>query len=105
MEERFQYPCHPLLKEPMEPVNAYQNTRESQTLEELALIESYDLAIDVEGLIIRERILGKDNVERLGSFQELGEGCYRENECDVGVGLYCHAMDISQRWSALQSSN
>jgi len=71
MEERFQDPSHALLKEPMEPVNAYQHKRESQTLEELAQIEGDELAIGMEGLIIRERILGKDNVELLDPIQEL----------------------------------
>jgi len=52
----------------------------------------------MEGLIIRERILGKDNIELLDPIQELAEGysCC-ENGFDVGIGLYCHAMDISQR--------
>ena len=81
----------------MEPVNGYQYKRESQTLEELALIEGDDLAIGMEGLIITERILGKDNVELLGPIQELAEGfSNRENGFDIGIGLYCHAMDISQ---------
>jgi len=97
MEERFQDPSHALLKEPMEPVNAYQHKRESQTLEELAQIEGDELAIGMEGLIIRERILGKDNVELLDPIQELAESyCNRENGFDIGIGLYYHAMDISQ---------
>ena len=37
MEGRFEDPAHPLLKKKMEPVEAYQNRKESQTLEELAL--------------------------------------------------------------------
>ena len=36
MEERFADPMHPVLKKkPMEPVDAYENRRESQTLQEL----------------------------------------------------------------------
>ena len=62
MEMRYQYPAHPLLKKKMEPVEAYQNRKESQTLEELALLEGDDHAIGMEGLIIRERILGSDNL-------------------------------------------
>ena len=63
MEERYEDPSHPLLKKKMEPVEAYQNRKESQTLEELALLEGDDHAIHMEGLIIRERILGTDNTE------------------------------------------
>ena len=62
MEMRYEDPVHPLLKKKMEPVEAYQNRKESQTLEELALLEGDDHAIGMEGLIIRERILGSDNL-------------------------------------------
>ena len=61
MEMRYEDPAHPLLKKKMEPVEAYQNRKESQTLEELALLEGDDHAIGMEGLIIRERILGSEN--------------------------------------------
>ena len=61
MEERYEDLAHPLLKKKMEPVEAYQNRKESQTLEELALLEGDDHAVAMEGLIIRERILGPDN--------------------------------------------
>ena len=65
MEMRYEDPAHPLLKKKMEPVEAYQNRKESQTLEELALLEGDDHAIGMEGLIIRERILGPDNLATL----------------------------------------
>ena len=61
LEERYEDLAHPLLKKKMEPVEAYENRKESQTLEELALLEGDDHAIGMEGLIIRERILGPDN--------------------------------------------
>ena len=65
LEERFQEPSHPLIKQTMKPVEAYQNRQESQTLEELARIEGDFDALLMEGLVIRERIFGKDNVELL----------------------------------------
>ena len=65
MEMRYEDLAHPLLKKKMEPVEAYQNRKESQTLEELALLEGDDHAIGMEGLIIRERILGPDNLATL----------------------------------------
>ena len=61
MEMRYEDVAHPLLKKKMEPVEAYENRKESQTLEELAMLEGDDHAIGIEGLIIRERILGNDN--------------------------------------------
>ena len=61
MEERYEDLQHPLLKKKMDPVEAYENRKESQTLEELALLEGDEHAIGMEGLIIRERIFGPDN--------------------------------------------
>ena len=45
MEMRYEDLAHPLLKKKMKPVEAYQNRKESQTLEELALLEGDDHAI------------------------------------------------------------
>ena len=54
LEDRFQEPSHPLIKQTMKPVEAYQNRQESQTLEELARIEGDFDALLMEGLVIRE---------------------------------------------------
>ena len=55
MIERFADPFHPLLKQEMEPVEAYQYRKESQTLEELAQIEGDENAIIMESLVILEK--------------------------------------------------
>ena len=66
MEERFADPMHPVLKKPMEPVDAYENRRESQTLQELVVkIESNKSHLMLESLMITERILGKYNPQIL----------------------------------------
>ena len=110
MEERFADPSHPLLKQPMEPVGAYQNRRESQTLDELVQIEGDKDAIIMEGLIIRERILGTNNVEllapiRMFAFYVYGELHYPTRYRDLSfkkhghsicIELYKHAMNIAQ---------
>ena len=44
---RYKDPAHPLLKKKMEPVEAYQNRKESQSLEKLPLLEGDDHAIAV----------------------------------------------------------
>ena len=59
MEERFADPLHPLLKQPMEPIDAYQNRQESQSLEELIEIGESRNALLMESLIIIEESLGK----------------------------------------------
>ena len=59
MEERFADPLHPLLKQPMEPIDAYQNRQESQSLEELIEIGESRNALLMESLITIEESLGK----------------------------------------------
>ena len=61
MEEGYEDPSCPLLEKKMEPLEAYQNRKESETLEELSLLEGNDYAIQMVGLLIRERILETDN--------------------------------------------
>ena len=61
-KERFADPSHPLLKQEMEPIEAYQNRKECQTLEELDKIIYKRDAMIMENLIIRERIIRTNNV-------------------------------------------
>ena len=95
MQERFADPSHPLLKQPVEPVEAYQNRRESQSLEELAQIEYNRNAIIMESLMITERIIGTHSVELLQQirmaakeFRHDGNLLYKE--------LSIHAIQIAQ---------
>ena len=97
MEERFQDPSHPLLKQPMKPVEAYQNRKESQTLEELAQIEGDVDAILMESLIISERILGAGNKALLRPIKYAAEYHSQRRNFDIGIGLYKRLMEISQR--------
>ena len=93
MEMRYEDPAHPLLKKKMEPVEAYQNRKESQTLEELALLEGDDLAIGMEGLIIRERILGSDNPAILHEIRFRGAVLADSEEYELCFGLWKRAME------------
>ena len=96
MEKRFADPSHPLLKQPLEPVEAYQNRNESRTLEELAQIEGDMTAILMESLIIRERILGRNNIALLGPIRSVADYYSEEIDISISIGLYRHAMKISQ---------
>ena len=87
MEMRYEDPAHPLLKKKMEPVEAYQNRKESQTLEELALLEGDDHAIGMEGLIIRERILGPDNPVTLPNIVDRAAVLLESGKYDLSIGL------------------
>ena len=97
MEERFEDPSHPMLKKQMHPFEAYQNRKESQTLEDLILLEGDDHAIHMEGLIIRERILGTDNKELRFPIRYRGAVFADSGNFDLSIGLWGHAMEIGQR--------
>ena len=93
MEERYEDPAHPLPKKKMEPVEAYQNRKESQTLEELALLEGDEHAIGMEGLIITERILGPDNPVLRFHIGFWGAVLADSEQYDLCTGLWQRAME------------
>ena len=95
MEERYEDLSCLLLKKKMEPVEAYQNRRESQTLEELSLLEGDDHAIHMEGLLIRERILGTHNTELRYSINHRGAVLADSKEYELGIALFKRAMEIA----------
>ena len=96
MTERFQDHLNPLFKHTMEPVEAYQYRKESETVEELAQIEGDDKAIRIEGLIIRERILGTESklllkpIEMFASFYKV------TRNFDACIAVHRHAIKIDQ---------
>ena len=95
MEERYEDPSCPLLKKKMEPVEAYQNRTESQTLEELSLLEGDDHAIQIEGLMIRERILGTDNAILRYPIRYRGAVLADCKKYKLCVGLWTRSMEIA----------
>ena len=94
MEERYEDPSCPLLKKKMEPVEAYQNRTESQTLEELPLLEGDDHAIQIEGLMIRERIFGTDNTILRNPIHYRGAAAADCKKYELCIGLWTRAMEI-----------
>ena len=97
MVERFADPFHPLFKQEMEPVEAYQYRKESQTLEELAQIEGDENAIIMESLVIRERILGINNKGcLLEPIRNVSLAYFRRNNFLTYLSLRLHAIKIAQ---------
>ena len=96
MEERFREKSCPLLKKQMEPLEVYQNRKESQTLEELVLLEGDDHAIHMEGLIIRERFLGTDNFELRYPIRLRGMMSADSENYELCFSLLGHAVEIAQ---------
>ena len=95
MEDRYEDPSCPLLKKKMEPVEAYQNRTEGQTLEELSLLKGDDHAIQMEGLMIRERILGTDNTILRIPIRYRGNVLANLKKYELCVGLWTRAMEIA----------
>ena len=94
MQERYVDPSQPILKQPKEP--AYGNRKESQTPEELAQIEGDTEAILMESLIIKERILGTNNIELLQSIRFVCSSC-NLTDPSLRIALYSRAVDIAQK--------
>ena len=99
MKERFADASHPLLKQQVEPAEAYQNRKESQTLEELAEIEGDEDSIIMESLVIRERIFGANNVELLKPIERVAKHFYSKDPGHfkrLSIPLYRYATKIAQ---------
>ena len=95
MEERYEDPSCLLLKNKMEPVEAYQNRTESQTLEELSLLRGDHHAIHMEGLLITERILGTDNTELRFRITYRGAVLAYSKEYKLCMALFKRAIEIA----------
>ena len=95
MEERFADALHPLLKQPMKPIDAYQNRQESQSLEELVEIGESRNALTMESLIIIERVLGENNSELLNHIRSAAR-YFENNDHSTCIGLYKHAFKTAQ---------
>jgi len=104
MEERYEDLSCPLLKSKMEPAEAYQNRTESQTLEELSLLEGDDHAIHMEGLLIRERILGTDNTVLRYPIRYRGTVLLYSKEYELGIALWGRAMEITMNCDVPKTS-
>ena len=99
MKERFADASHPLLKQQVEPAEAYHNRKESQTLEELAEIEGDKDSIIMESLVIRERIIGANNIELLKPIECVAKHFYSKDPGHfkrLSIPLYRYATKIAQ---------
>ena len=96
MMERFADPSHPLFKQEMEPVEAYQNRRECQTLDELAEIEGDRDAIIMESLIIKERIMGRNYEDLIAVIRNIAR-YYEDHDLSFCIKLYRHATKTAPK--------
>ena len=96
MIERFADPSHALFKQEMEPVEAYQNRRECQTLDELAEIEGDRDAIIMENVFIKERIMGRNYEDLIAIIRKVAH-YYEDDDLSSCIKLYRHAMKIAPK--------
>ena len=95
MEERFADSLHPLFKQPMEPIDDYQNRQESQSLEELLEIVEDRSALIVESLIIMERVLGKENANLPDALRSAAKYFF-DNNNSMCICMSIHRVKVSQ---------
>ena len=93
MEERWRDPRNPIKKVPLAPVEAYGNWVECETVEEVKGRLRRDLgALFMEGLTIRERLLGADFVDIPRSVIYRGAVYADASRFDRCVPLWLHAL-------------
>ncbi|KAJ8681326.1 hypothetical protein QAD02_017113 [Eretmocerus hayati] len=93
---RFSDPDNIIKKTISEPIAAYENWRESDTLERLEFIRNNQNALHMESLAIRERILGQQNPEVTHSIIYRGAVFADNARFDRCIDLWLHALHLQQ---------
>ncbi|XP_018607883.1 protein fem-1 homolog B isoform X1 [Scleropages formosus] len=97
MLERYRDSSNIIAKEVLPPVEAYGGRRECQTPQELEAIRQDYHALHMEGLIVRERILGSDNIDVSHPIIYRG-AVYADNmDFDKCIKLWLHALNLRQK--------
>ncbi|MBN3279233.1 FEM1B protein, partial [Polyodon spathula] len=99
MLERYRDPGNVIEKEVLPPIEAYGNRTECRTLRDLEALRQDRDALHMEGLIVRERILGADNIDVSHPIIYRG-AVYADNmEFDKCIKLWLHALELRQKGS------
>ncbi|KAF4094740.1 protein fem-1 homolog B [Onychostoma macrolepis] len=97
MLERFRDPERVIAKELPSPVTAYGGRAECLNLQDLEAIRHDRDALHMEGLMIRERILGVDNIDVSHPIIYRG-AVYADNmEFEQCIKLWLHALHLRQQ--------
>jgi len=97
MNLRCENPENPIPKTKLKVIKAYDNHQECETLTELELRQENPHKLHMEGLAIRERILGSDNPEIPHPIVYRGAVFADATDFDKCVALWMHALDIKQK--------
>ncbi|XP_043283534.1 protein fem-1 homolog B isoform X2 [Venturia canescens] len=96
MELRYSDPENVMRKNLGEPVKAYEYWRECETLDQLEAIKNNQNALHMEGLAIRERILGPRNAEVPHPLIFRGAIFADNARFDRCIDLWLHALKLRQ---------
>ena len=96
MLHRIMDPADVVIKEIMDPLPAYGNRTEVRTLMELKNIKGDQYALQMEALMIRERILGRNNPDLLHPIVFRGAVCADSMQFVECIALWMHAMHLRQ---------
>ncbi|XP_071952532.1 protein fem-1 homolog B-like [Antedon mediterranea] len=94
--ERTSDPNKVILKAVQEPITAYGNQTEAQTLEELMLLKYDADKLHMEALIVRERILGQQCPELIHPIVYRGAVAADNMHFSMCISLWKHALNIRQ---------
>ncbi|XP_050674603.1 protein fem-1 homolog B-like isoform X1 [Leptidea sinapis] len=83
-----------MLKEPADPIPAYDNWRESTTLEEVERLHGNPHALHMEGLTVRERVLGRSCPDLPHPVVFRGAVFADEARFDRCLALWRHALEL-----------
>lgn len=97
MLERYRNPDNIITKDLLPPIEAYGGRSECRTPQELEAIRVDRDALHMEGLMVRERILGSDNIDVSHPIIYRG-AVYADNmEFDQCIKLWLHALRLRQK--------
>ncbi|XP_029288939.1 protein fem-1 homolog B [Cottoperca gobio] len=97
MMERYRDPESIIAKELLPAIEAYGGRSECRTLKDLEAIQVDRDALHMEGLMIRERVLGSDNIDVSHPIIYRG-AVYADNmEFDQCIKLWLHALRLRQK--------
>ncbi|KAE8295906.1 Protein fem-1-like protein B [Larimichthys crocea] len=97
MTERYRDPDNVIAKELLPPIEAYGGRCECRTPQDLEAIRVDRDALHMEGLMIRERILGSDNIDVSHPIIYRG-AVYADNmEFEQCIKLWLHALRLRQK--------
>ncbi|XP_072134156.1 protein fem-1 homolog B isoform X1 [Mobula birostris] len=97
MLERHRDPDNPLEKVTLPSIEAYGGRAECRTPQELEAIRQDRDALHMEGLIVRERILGSDNIDVSHPIIYRGAVYADSMEFEQCIKLWLHALHLRQK--------